>query len=71
MLLGVTAIAASGYVSLGALMFGAALPVFLFVSGNFGVALFAAIATFLLYWKHRENIDRLAEGRENPWRKKS
>lgn len=67
----VVTIAASGYVSLGALMFGACLPIFLILSGNFGIALFAFIATFLLYWKHRENIDRLAEGKENPWRKKS
>ncbi|WP_022662478.1 glycerol-3-phosphate 1-O-acyltransferase PlsY [Paucidesulfovibrio longus] len=69
-LLCVAAIFASGYVSLGSLVFGAALPAAMLLSGNGRFALVALAVTLLLYWRHRENIARLMRGEENSWRKK-
>lgn len=59
----------SGYVSLGSLTLVTALPVLLLVSGQFTYLLFALAAMALVYWRHRENIARLARGEEKPWRK--
>ncbi len=64
----IAAIALSGFVSLGALTFGAALPLCLLLGGGFGFLPAGLAAMVLLYWKHRENILRLARGEENPWR---
>lgn len=66
----VAAILISGYVSLGSLVFGAALPIALLLSGRAELAPVAVAVTMLLYWRHRENIARLARGEENSWRKK-
>ncbi len=66
----IAVIAASGYVSLGALAFGAALPVLLLLGGGFAFLPAGIAAMTLLYWKHKENIMRLALGEENPWRKR-
>ena len=66
----IAVIVLSGYVSLGALMFGAALPVLLLLGGNAAFVPVALVATLFLYWKHRDNIERLARGQENPWRRK-
>lgn len=65
----IATIAASGFVSLGALAFGAALPCFLLLGGSFGFVPAGLVALTLLYWKHAENIVRLARGEENPWRR--
>lgn len=66
----IVGIFASGYVSMGSLLFGAALPVAMLVSGRMELAPVALVVTLLLYWRHRENIARLARGQENPWRRK-
>ncbi|WP_461210796.1 glycerol-3-phosphate 1-O-acyltransferase PlsY [Desulfocurvus sp. DL9XJH121] len=59
----------SGYVSLGSLTLVTALPVFLLVSGQFTYLFFSLIVMALVYWRHKENIARLARGEEKPWRK--
>lgn len=66
----VAVITISGYVSLGSLTLGAALPVFTLLTGRIGFLPVALVVSVIIYWKHRENIRRLATGQENPWRKK-
>ncbi|EGJ50184.1 glycerol-3-phosphate 1-O-acyltransferase PlsY [Desulfocurvibacter africanus] len=66
----VAAITISGYVSLGSLTLGAALPLFTLLTGKIGFLPVTLLVAVLIYWKHRENIRRLATGQENPWRKK-
>lgn len=68
--LGVAVIAASGFVSLGSLAMGAAIPLFALLAGCWGLVPVLLVLAALLYWKHRENIERLARGEEKPWRKK-
>jgi len=63
------AIAWSGFVSLGSLTLVTALPVLLLISGRLTQFLLALVVMALVYWKHRENIARLARGEEKPWRK--
>lgn len=60
----------SGHVSLGSLTLALALPVFMVLTGNFAFVPAALIVMVLLFWRHRENIHRLARGEENPWLKK-
>lgn len=66
----VAAITISGYVSLGSLTLGSALPVFTLLTGKVGFLPVTLLVAVIIYWKHRENIRRLATGQENPWRKK-
>jgi len=63
-------IALSGHVSMGSLTLALALPVFMFLTGHFAFVPAALIVMVLLFWRHRENIHRLARGEENPWIKK-
>ncbi len=63
------AVAWSGFVSLGSLTLVTALPVLLLLSGRFTQFLLALVVMAFVYWKHRENIARLARGEEKPWRK--
>jgi glycerol-3-phosphate acyltransferase PlsY len=65
----VAVILLSGYVSLGSLTLVTALPVLLLVSGKFWLFFFSLAVMCLVYWKHRENIARLARGEEKTWRK--
>jgi len=65
----VAAITISGYVSLGSLTLGAALPIFALFTGKLGFVPVAIVVCMIIYWKHRENISRLAAGQENPWRR--
>jgi glycerol-3-phosphate acyltransferase PlsY len=67
-LIGVGVIAYSGYVSLGSLCIAALVPIFLLVSLNLGYLPLAVIVSLLVFWSHRENIDRLQKGMENSWR---
>lgn len=60
----------SGHVSLGSLTLALALPTFMVLTGNFAYVPAALIVMVLLFWRHRENIHRLARGEENPWLKK-
>jgi len=59
-----------GYVSLGSLVMVTVIPVALLLTGCFGLLPMALIVMVLIFWKHRDNIDRLRRGEENSWRKK-
>lgn len=63
-------VAISGHVSMGSLTFALALPICMLITGNIGLIPAAVIVMLLLFWKHKENIHRLAKGEENPWMKK-
>lgn len=63
-------VALTGHVSMGSLTFAIALPVCMLLTGNFGLIPAACVISLLLFWKHKENISRLAKGEENPWIKK-
>ena len=60
----------SGYVSLGSLTLVTVLPFALLLSGCMAYVPLAVVVMALVYWTHRENIDRLAKGQEKPWQKK-
>ena len=60
----------SGHVSMGSLTLALALPVFMLISGNFAFVPVALVVMVILFWRHRDNIHRLARGEENPWLKK-
>ncbi|WP_243546983.1 glycerol-3-phosphate 1-O-acyltransferase PlsY [Pseudodesulfovibrio tunisiensis] len=64
-------VALSGHVSMGSLTLALAIPVFLFLTGNFGFVPVGMLVTLILFWRHRDNIYRLARGEENPWLKSS
>lgn len=68
-LLLVAVVLASGYVSLGSLTLVTALPILLLISGEVMFAITAAAIAVLVYWRHRENIQRLARGEEKSWKK--
>jgi acyl phosphate:glycerol-3-phosphate acyltransferase len=53
------------YSSLSALVAMAVIPVVLFILGPEKMALAIALMSVISYWKHRENIARLASGRES------
>ena len=65
----VATIALTGFVSMGSLVLGASLPVLMVLSGNFSYLPVAFVITLMIFWKHRENIARLATGEEKTWRK--
>ncbi|MBG0791380.1 MAG: glycerol-3-phosphate 1-O-acyltransferase PlsY [Desulfovibrionaceae bacterium] len=60
----------SGHVSMGSLTLALALPVCMVLTGNFAIVPMALMVMVLLFWRHKENIHRLARGEENPWLKK-
>lgn len=57
-----------GYVSLGSLAMATALPIMLLLSGSWSALLPALVASGLIFWKHKDNIDRLLSGTETPWK---
>jgi len=62
-------VALSGHVSMGSLTIALALPVFMVITGNFAFVPVALVVMVILFWRHKENIHRLARGEENPWLK--
>ncbi len=62
-------VALTGHVSMGSLTIALALPLFMFLTGHFAYVPVALIVMVLLFWRHKENIHRLARGEENPWLK--
>lgn len=62
-------VAISGHVSMGSLTLALALPVFMLLTGNVAYVPAALIVMVLLFWRHKDNIRRLANGEENPWLK--
>lgn len=65
--LGVVAI--TGHVSMGSLTIALALPLFMLLTGHLAYVPAALVVMVLLFWRHKENIHRLARGEENPWLK--
>lgn len=63
------AVLLSGYVSMGSLTFAVMLPVLSLLSGNIELLPVSLIIMLLIFWKHRENIQRLSSGQEKPWRR--
>jgi glycerol-3-phosphate acyltransferase PlsY len=61
----------TGYVSLGSLALVSVVPLVLLLSGNFSLVFVGLVIMGLVFWKHRENIDRLLQGRESSWRRES
>ena len=57
----------SGFVSLGSLALVTALPLLLLITGQWGELPLALIVMGLVYWSHRENIQRLVKGEEKSW----
>ncbi|WP_462323706.1 glycerol-3-phosphate 1-O-acyltransferase PlsY [Desulfoplanes sp.] len=60
----------SGYVSMGSLTLATVLPLFLLFGGNVPFIPLAIALMALVFWKHRENIERLRAGEEHSWKKK-
>lgn len=61
-----TVVIPTRYASLGSMIAAGLSPIVLwFVSHDLVVTLCAALVALLIIWKHRENIARLREGREN------
>ena len=55
----------TGYVSLGSIALVSFLPVVLIVTGQWKILYLSLIVMALIFWKHRENIQRLVKGEEN------
>ena len=65
-IIGIVAVALSGYISLGSMLFSIAIPIcaFFFQLPLEGALVLTAL-TILALWKHRANIGRLRAGNEN------
>jgi glycerol-3-phosphate acyltransferase PlsY len=61
----VAVIALTRYVSLGSLTLGLSLPLACALTGQTAYAPLAFLITLLLFWRHRENLVRLARGQES------
>ena len=61
----------SGFVSLGSLAAATAMPIMLwFANEPLTKTIICLPVVALIWWKHRENIDRLRRGEEKSWRQK-
>lgn len=69
-LLAFLAICFSGFVSIGSLTLVTATPIIFALAGRWDLLPLALIVMVLVYWSHRENIQRLARGEEKPWQRK-
>ena len=58
----------TGYVSVGSLALTLSLPILLILSFNLSFFLLSLAVMFLVFFKHRDNIVRLARGEENSWK---
>ena len=68
----VTAVVLSGFVSLGSLLASFSFPLWLFLLGAPTWTLWLAAFVVLMIWiKHHENIRRLLAGTEKSWKKKN
>jgi len=66
----VGAIWLSGFVSVGSLALVTLMPILCLVTGKAGFVPLCLAIMAVVYWRHRENIARLARGEEKPWRGK-
>jgi len=60
----------SGYVSVGSLTVAVSLPILYIIFGQWSLLPLAFVLLGLIFWTHRDNIQRLAVGKEKNWRKK-
>jgi len=58
----------SGFVSLGSLVLVTLMPIALLLSGDHGFLALSLVIMTLVFFRHRDNILRLARGEEKPWR---
>lgn len=61
----------TGFISAGSLTLTLTLPVLLLLSGNIAYLPLSLIVLILVFHKHRDNILRLAAGKEHSWREKT
>ncbi|BHH85253.1 glycerol-3-phosphate 1-O-acyltransferase PlsY [Desulforhopalus sp. 52FAK] len=65
-----TSVALSGFVSVGSLLASGLIPLWLYILGASKTTIIAAISVAILIWiKHHENIGRLLKGQEKSWKK--
>ncbi len=65
----IAAIWRSGFVSLGSLILVTLMPILLLIAGKIQLLPLSLIIAGLVFYKHRENIQRLISGQEKPWRR--
>lgn len=58
----------SGFVSLGSLVLVTSLPLILFITGKFAYIPLSLIIMILIFWSHKQNIQRLIKGEEKVWK---
>lgn len=58
----------SGFVSLGSLVLVTSLPIILFITGKFAYIPLSLIIMALIFWSHKQNIQRLIKGEEKVWK---
>lgn len=58
----------SGFVSLGSLILVTSLPLILFITGKFAYIPLSLIIMALIFWSHKQNIQRLIRGEEKVWK---
>jgi glycerol-3-phosphate acyltransferase PlsY len=58
-----------GYVSLASLAMAATMPIILLLAGAWSALPATLVAAGLIFWKHRDNIERLIQGTETPWKR--
>lgn len=68
MLVVIAVIKLSGFVSLGSLILVTLMPITLLLSGNHGFLALSLVVMALVFFRHRDNILRLAKGEEKSWR---
>lgn len=61
----------TGFVSLGALVMVCTVPLLFLISGRFELIPLGLVLAVLIFWTHRQNIQRLAAHTEKPWNKNS
>lgn len=57
------------YVSLASMVMVALMPVVLLFQGMWAAIPLALVLAALVFWRHADNIQRLMNGEENPWKK--
>lgn len=60
----------SGFVSAGSLTLAVAIPLLTAINGQYPVTLLGCIIALLIFFAHRQNIQRLMKGEEKPWNTK-
>ncbi|SDB02424.1 acyl-phosphate glycerol-3-phosphate acyltransferase [Desulfonatronum thiosulfatophilum] len=63
-----TVIKLGGFVSLGSLTLVTLMPILLLLTGMYNFLPLSLLVMILVYARHKDNIQRLAKGEEQPWR---